>query len=112
MHVGDFTAKGPHSNDVLSFMAKHNITGVRGNHDQKVVEWRAWIHWIEKQKGGKEWLKKAEESGSQEPEPSDSSRKRKVPKGWKFLGDHYQIARCVQSKPSPVTATDNVSLGK
>jgi hypothetical protein len=76
-------------------MAKHNITGVRGNHDQKVVEWRGWIHWIEKQKGGKEWLKKAEASGLDEPEPSNWREKWKVPEDWKFLGDHYRIARCV-----------------
>lgn len=87
-------------------MTKHNITGVRGNHDQKVVEWRGWIHWIEKQKGGKEWLEEAEESGLEEPEPSNWREKWKVPKGWKFLGDHYRIARWVRSKPRHTTTDD------
>ena len=77
-------------------MARHNITGVRGNHDQMVVEWRGWIHWIEKQKGGKEWLEKAETLGSGE---SNLRKKWKVPKGWEFLGDHYKIARCADLSP-------------
>ena len=34
--------------------------GVRGNQDQKVVEWRAWIEWVAGQKGGKDWLHKME----------------------------------------------------
>ena len=37
-------------------MTQHNITGVRGNHDQKVVEWRAWIEWIESMPAGRKWL--------------------------------------------------------
>ena len=64
-----------------------------------VVEWRGWIHWVEKQKGGKEWLEEAEGSGLEEPEPSDWRKKWKVPKGWEFLGDHYRIARWDRSKP-------------
>jgi predicted phosphodiesterase len=48
IHLGDITAKGPlaGSFSVLSFLNKYNITGVRGNHDQKVIEWRAWLDWI------------------------------------------------------------------
>ena len=58
IHVGDIVAKGPHvgSMSVLSYMSTHNITGVRGNHDEKVIEWRGWIDWVESHEGGVEWL--------------------------------------------------------
>ena len=58
IHVGDIVAKGPHKGSlaVLTYMSSHNITGVRGNHDQKVIEWRGWLDWIHAQPGGKKWL--------------------------------------------------------
>ncbi|GLB40398.1 putative calcineurin-like phosphoesterase [Lyophyllum shimeji] len=112
IHVGDIVTKGSHngSMQVLSYMASHNTTGVRGNHDQKVVEWRAWIHWIRSQRGGPRWLQhlsdawSAEQADSPNPEAFvESQRKKskhshwwkKVPKGWKLFGDHFTIARAM-----------------
>lgn len=47
--TGDIIAKGPLNGSlaVLSWMASRNVTAVRGNHDQKVIEWRSWINWSE-----------------------------------------------------------------
>lgn len=36
IHVGDLIAKGDKNEEVLQWMIKHNIKGVRGNHDQPV----------------------------------------------------------------------------
>lgn len=37
IHMGDIVAKGPFSNDLLTRFAEANVTGVRGNNDQKVI---------------------------------------------------------------------------
>ncbi|KAJ7494770.1 calcineurin-like phosphoesterase [Mycena galericulata] len=112
VHAGDIIAKGPHEGSlaVLSYMATHNITGVRGNHDQKVIEWRSWIEWMHAMDGGKSWLlefhakwKEAEAAGVDDPEAwaekhmrkSDSKWWKKIPRGWKILSDHYRIAHAM-----------------
>jgi predicted phosphodiesterase len=118
VHLGDIIAKGPlaGSLSVLSFLSKHNITGVRGNHDQKVIEWRAWLDWIIGLEAGAglRWLldlEKKWEEGNVNGELEDNSdteewvetqmragRKNhkwwsRIPKGWKLFSDHYRIAR-------------------
>ncbi|KAH9068310.1 calcineurin-like phosphoesterase [Lactarius deliciosus] len=118
IHLGDIIAKGPHegSLSVLSFMSTHNITGVRGNHDQMVIEWRAWLNWVQDLEAGagSRWLLGLEEKwkrGNVSGELDDDSdtedwvkeqmrdgrKDRKwwsrVPKGWKLFSDHYQVAR-------------------
>lgn len=47
--AGDFLTKSTDEGSlaVLSFLAAHNASAVRGNHDQPVVEWRAWQEWID-----------------------------------------------------------------
>lgn len=124
IHLGDIIAKGPHTGSlsVLSFMSTHNITGVRGNHDQMVVEWRAWLDWVQGMEAGagSRWLVDLEEKWKREnvsgglDDDSDTehwvkeqmregSKDHKwwsrVPKGWKLFSDHYQVARYV---PSPL----------
>ncbi|KAJ7285014.1 calcineurin-like phosphoesterase [Mycena rebaudengoi] len=116
LHVGDIVAKGPHDGSlaVLSFMASNNITGVRGNHDQKVIEWRGWLEWIQGLRGGAAWLHdlhaqwlEAEARGADDPEAWAAHLMRKdkakanrrwwarVPAGWKVLSDHYRIAHAM-----------------
>ncbi|KAI0250290.1 Metallo-dependent phosphatase-like protein [Lactifluus subvellereus] len=120
IHLGDIITRGPHAGSlsVLSFMNKHNITGVRGNHDQKVVEWRAWLNWINglEAGAGSRWLldlEKKWEEGNINGELEDDSdteewvgtqirmgRKNhkwwsRIPKGWKLFSDHYRIARAM-----------------
>jgi predicted phosphodiesterase len=64
IHVGDIITKGPHkdSMSLLTYLASNNITGVRGNNDQKVVEWRGWLNWITSLPGGKCWLDRLEKN--------------------------------------------------
>jgi len=99
-------------------MSKHNISGVRGNHDQQVIEWRAWLDWIQglEDRAGSRWLLELEEkwegdhqSGALKDDSDTQAwvetEKRKgrkdhkwwsrIPKGWKLFSDHYRIARFV-----------------
>ncbi|KAK2460319.1 hypothetical protein APHAL10511_007708 [Amanita phalloides] len=71
-HVGDVVTKAPlqGSIDVLSFLSSNGIQGVRGNQDQKVIEWRSWINWVSSEPGATAFLesalkswKKAEKKG-------------------------------------------------
>ncbi|KAG5352897.1 hypothetical protein C0989_012287 [Termitomyces sp. Mn162] len=105
--VGDFLTRGPHVDSMrtLSFMASNNITAVRGNHDQKVIEWRAWIHWMKTQPEGSRWLEEtsaewAAADAKLEDWIDDKKRKNKdtewwskIPKGWKPFDAHYAIAQ-------------------
>lgn len=109
IHAGDVIAKGSHEGSlaVLSYLTSNNITGVRGNHDQKVVEWRSWMEWIRGFEGGEEWLAEVDQQAGMEQlvgdEVSDEwveaelskneKWKSKIPKGWKMFKDHYRIAR-------------------
>jgi hypothetical protein len=122
IHVGDIIAKGPHTGSlsVLSFMSTHNITGVRGNHDQMVIEWRAWLNWIEglEAGAGSRWLSDLEEKWEKgnssgvldddsdtehwvKEQMREGSKDHKwwsrVPKGWKLFSDHFLVARYVSS---------------
>ena len=106
IHVGDIVAKGPPdgSLNVLAYMAKHNITGVRGNHDQMVIGWRAWIENVLSYSGGRSWLVKLEKKRKNERraylrELKKALKKgkedewKRIPDDWEFMGEHYTIAR-------------------
>ncbi|KAF4614148.1 hypothetical protein D9613_007798 [Agrocybe pediades] len=116
IHVGDIISKGPHqgSLDTLDFMTAHNVTGVRGNHDQQVVEWRGWLGWISTMPRAAKWLQNLEqrwnEAQSDDDEDdttlefwlrkarSSASREEKsfwklVPEDWLLFDAHYAIAR-------------------
>ncbi|KAG2354541.1 Metallo-dependent phosphatase-like protein [Suillus spraguei] len=113
IHLGDLTTKGPVEDSlaVLSFMESNKILGVRGNNDQQVLEWRAWMDWIIAQQGGIEWLREVDdhwpdykpvlEQGNKSAFDSWLSSMKKpdwgnrVPKDWKPLGDHYKVARAM-----------------
>ncbi|KAJ7274359.1 Metallo-dependent phosphatase-like protein [Mycena haematopus] len=109
VHVGDIVAKGPHegSMTVLSYMTTNNVTGVRGNHDQKVIEWRSWLEWIGNLDGGNHFLtnlhSKVDAARPDDPEAwaekhmkkTDSKWWKRIPEGWKILSDHYRIARAM-----------------
>ena len=64
LHLGDIVTKGSlhGSLDVLSFLSSNGIQGVRGNQDQKVIEWRGWITWAVSRPGGAEFLLAAQAS--------------------------------------------------
>lgn len=97
-------------------MSKHNISGVRGNHDQQVIEWRAWLDWIQGLEDRACWRRLLEleekwkedhQSGALkddldtqawvETEMRKGKRWSRIPKGWKLFSDHYLIARFVPS---------------
>ena len=112
IHVGDIVTRGPHKDSMalLTYLTSNNITGVRGNNDQKVVEWRGWLDWITSLPGGKAWLDHLEKVA-----PSSDANKRKlldwmehqrkaaskedkkwwkrIPEKWVLFSDHYKVAR-------------------
>ena len=113
--TGDMSAKGPLGGSlaVLKFMSSNNITAVRGNHDQRVVEWRAWIEWIAIMPGGRRWLDAINEAfhtfenslsaqdrgnGNVVEEWADVQMAagggfwEKIPREFKIFQDHYWIA--------------------
>lgn len=117
IHTGDICAKGPHdgSLSVLSYMSSHNVTGVRGNHDQMVIEWRAWLDWVqglENGYGGR-WLQEAEAQWEKDNKKRDEDEEKwtkkqkkhargkdrkwweRIPDGWAMFSDHYNIARAM-----------------
>jgi hypothetical protein len=123
IHLGDIITKGPHAGSlsVLSFMSEHNISGVRGNHDQQVIEWRTWLDWIHSLEGGagSRWLQELEEKWKEENQGGEldddsntetwvgtqmleGQKDRKwwsrVPKGWKLFSDHYRIAKAMSKQ--------------
>ncbi|OAX34332.1 Metallo-dependent phosphatase [Rhizopogon vinicolor AM-OR11-026] len=113
IHLGDLVTKATVDDSlaVLSFMATNKVLGVRGNNDQDVIQWRSWMDWILSQPGGRTWLEKVDKHWSDyeaavemgdvtafDPWPSwlkKSDWGRKVPKGWKPLAQHYQVARAM-----------------
>lgn len=122
IHVGDIISKGPHSGSmaVLKYMTQRNITGVRGNHDQQVIEWRGWIDWVSGLPGGKKWLNNLEKDweryvestlGSRlhelaenpDPKPflatlSQYHTHARIPHGWILFSTHYRIARAMSDE--------------
>jgi predicted phosphodiesterase len=92
IHVGDLVAKGSRHSDVLDWFQEHNVLGVRGNHDQPVIQWRAWMEWT----GGYSWEEAMDELNNEElseVEMRVGKMGRKWPKGWEWKGEHWHIAR-------------------
>lgn len=117
IHVGDVVTKGPHNDSMtlLTYLATHNITGVRGNNDQKVVEWRGWLNWITSLSGGEDWLNRLEKMlrdtdtdehklikwmHDQRNAASKDDKKwwKLLPDKWVLFGDHYRVARDMSAK--------------
>ena len=95
---------------LLTYLASNNITGVRGNNDQKVVEWRGWLNWIASLPGGKAWLDHLEKISPDidsdkgrlikwmEKQRNAASKEEKkwwklIPDKWVLFSDHYKVAR-------------------
>lgn len=99
-HVGDLVAKGPKPEQVLQWMREHKIRGVRGNHDQPVIQWRTWMEWA----GGVEWEAYMDllsgKEGDEAIQILDKDKK-KYPDDWIWKGEHWNIARWVTVVYSP-----------
>jgi len=92
VHVGDIITKGATEGSlaVLSQLAATNVSGVRGNHDQIVIEWRSWFDWVRSYPSGAKWFDSLKD---------DNRRKRKrppkkfpIPRRWKWDGEHCRLA--------------------
>lgn len=120
IHVGDIIAKGPDSVRVVEYLRTNKAKGVRGNHDEKVIEWRSWMRWAGKgyqstsssrrdsaeRKGWRAFIddldaqfpsNSQEEELSQEQqeqlEASLAAKAKSFPKGWTWRSEHWRIAR-------------------
>ncbi|KAF8442488.1 Metallo-dependent phosphatase-like protein [Boletus edulis BED1] len=112
IHLGDVVSKNTKlsTDPLLTFLSTNQILGVRGNNDQKVIEWRAWMDWIISLPGGKEWLQDMDSLWSHidgdEPSTAFNTWLKKshkawqayVPDGWKLQGNHYKVARDMSLK--------------
>ncbi|PAV16397.1 Metallo-dependent phosphatase [Pyrrhoderma noxium] len=108
IHIGDLVSKGPTSGslDVLSYMTTHNVTGVRGNHDQLVIGWRAWIEHVLQHPGGREFIEELDKKTKVELkeltkfaenglDDIKTPKWKRIPRGWDISTDHYHIARAL-----------------
>ncbi|WVQ79512.1 hypothetical protein IAT38_001611 [Cryptococcus sp. DSM 104549] len=97
IHVGDLVAKGSRHEDVLWWMNGRKISGVRGNHDQPVVQWRTWMEWV----GGADWEAVMDEMGEKDEKEVMSvlsKQKKEYPDSWEWKGEHWQIAREISAQ--------------
>ncbi len=114
VHTGDILTKGSHNDSIWisDFMTRNNVAGVRGNHDQKVIEWKGWLDWFATLDGGKEWLSElhskwraVSSEGQTLKKWVKQQRKRSrgrdaewwdcIPKSWIPFGDHYRVAEAL-----------------
>lgn len=96
IHVGDLIAKGSKNQEVLDWMRTNKILGVRGNHDQPVIQWRAWMEWA----GGDSWEQYVDdlESGRESAAIMTLQKSGKMfPKGWEWKGEHWSLARNIKA---------------
>ncbi|KXN84712.1 hypothetical protein AN958_12139 [Leucoagaricus sp. SymC.cos] len=111
VHTGDVLLRGRRRGSlaIIDFMTTHNITGVRGNHEQKIIEWKGWLVWFDTLPGASEWLAALDtrwrldhQSGHKLKAWVKSQRQRSrgrdavwwdhIPQGWVPFGVHYRIA--------------------
>ncbi|KAH9812703.1 Metallo-dependent phosphatase-like protein [Melampsora americana] len=100
--LGDLAAKHPSidsSLHTIRFARESNFDVIRGNHDQDIIAWR---NWMEAHKRLNQVKMKEDESLEDLPEFMSEepmkSLKRKLPKGWKWKGQHFEIARRLPRK--------------
>lgn len=90
----------------MEYFARHNISAVRGNHDQQVVQWRGWIENVLSKKKGPKWLEKKERKARGDDDDDDvkvfKKKWKKIPEDWSFMDKHYKVARCAPIAPSYV----------
>ncbi|KAF5327154.1 hypothetical protein D9619_004897 [Psilocybe cf. subviscida] len=112
IHTGDIITKAPRKNShkVLDFLIAHQVRGVRGNNDQKVIGWRNWIEYIDTLPGGSRWLTRLEQRWKaskkdgddlpdwvEEEELSASEAEKRffqlIPDDWAIFKQHYKLAK-------------------
>ncbi|KAK8849385.1 hypothetical protein IAR55_004717 [Kwoniella newhampshirensis] len=97
IHVGDLIAKGLKNEEVLWWMNERRIFGVRGNHDQPVIQWRAWMEWA----GGADWEAYMDSLGAGAEEGAIqtlSKEGKRFPENWEWKGEHWKIARALPKR--------------
>ncbi|WVN87040.1 uncharacterized protein L203_102216 [Cryptococcus depauperatus CBS 7841] len=96
VHVGDLVVRGLKNEDILWWMNDRNIKGVRGNHDQAVIQWRTWMQWA----GGADWEVWVDSMGEKEEEQVLDvlgKVKKQFPNEWKWKSKHWKVAREISS---------------
>lgn len=81
------------------------LTGVRGNHDQRIIEWRSWFNWVSSFPDGAEWIEAYDgdrtgeiqkfltNAASTSTSPPEHSDKFPYPDHWKWHSRHRRLAR-------------------
>ncbi|KAH7106360.1 Metallo-dependent phosphatase [Auriculariales sp. MPI-PUGE-AT-0066] len=103
IHTGDIVTKGFDSLGVLDWLSSHNILGVRGNNDEKVLEWRGWIEWVSSQRGGIKWIRDMEIEFPEGVDGRDLRHKKRwrrfpIPDDWTFNSEAFHIAKDMTPK--------------
>lgn len=122
IHVGDVIAKGPEPHAVMDYLRFNQAKGVRGNHDEKVIEWRSWMRWAgkgyqsadaqrrgdtsKKHTGWRAFLddldaqfppnaddEELSESQQEELYKTLAAQSKSFPKDWSWRSEHWRIAR-------------------
>ncbi|TNY21561.1 hypothetical protein DMC30DRAFT_375637 [Rhodotorula diobovata] len=104
LHVGDLVGKSALNDSLatVSLLRKLGARGVRGNHDQRVLEWRKWMEatftpvTVYDSTGALLGPSYAHLDPSLTPSQL-SSLGLVVPDGWEWGGDHFEIARHLSS---------------
>lgn len=102
--LGDVAAKHPSisaSLHTIRFARTSGFLAIRGNHDQDIIAWR---NWMEAHRKPSKTSDEADEERSLESVPEYEAEtppkelKHKLPKGWKWKSQHFEIARRLPQK--------------
>lgn len=89
----------------FSVVSSMTLLGVRGNHDQQIIEWRSWFNWVRSFPDGPEWIENyADDRFRAVPKfylntsPSSTSLRKHTdkypfPDNWKWASQHWRLAR-------------------
>lgn len=108
--VGDLVAKHPDiksSLDTVKYIRSLNAYSVRGNHDQAVLDWRAWM-----ERSQLEGLGTTEdvEVSSEESEPEQPPQNVPTPLKHKWRDEHFRIAKQMSQASADWLAKRSMTL--
>lgn len=101
IHVGDLVAKGPDPLKVLKFMRKNRVRGVRGNHDEKVIEWRNWMVWAGTRDSNRRRDQGDDAAGAQDEGEDTKWRSFIDTMDWQYGADPHRLGSALSDVKSP-----------